>query len=217
MTKTGTAASAAATYTIRYGSRPGYMMKYVMMAPPASGASVRPISVAEAYCPSISPLVSGNRSAITAEMTGPRIAVAIPWKNLTGISQTGAVINRYSHRGDEKYHAGCDQQPLSPDAIGDHPDREREEDTGEGGECRDEADNGHCRPRWPARTGAGPGSWRWSSRILQKSPAGKGNTSSFVQGSTHAGPGYPEHSLLPEKNGCAGIIRVLPAGHIRIP
>ena len=60
MIKTGTAASAAATYTIRYGSRPGDITKYVMMAPPASGASVRPISVAEGYCPSISPLVSGE-------------------------------------------------------------------------------------------------------------------------------------------------------------
>jgi hypothetical protein len=28
----------------------------------------------------------------------------------------------------------------------------------------------------------------------------------------HAGPVYPEHSLLPEKNGCADIISVLPHG-----
>jgi hypothetical protein len=70
------------------------MMNHVRIAPPASGAIVLPMRVAEAYCPSISPLFSGNRSAITAEITGPRIAVAVPWKNRTGISQSGLVMKR---------------------------------------------------------------------------------------------------------------------------
>ena len=65
-----------------------------MMAPPASGARVLPIRVAEEYCPSISPFLSGNRSAMIAETTGPRIAVAVPWKNRTGISQEGSVTKR---------------------------------------------------------------------------------------------------------------------------
>lgn len=76
--RTGTAASAPATYTIWYGTSPGYSIKVDMIIPPASGAIVRLTSVAEEYCPSIAPLFSGNRSAITAEMTGPRIAVAVP-------------------------------------------------------------------------------------------------------------------------------------------
>ena len=62
---------------------------------------VLPVSVAEENCPSIAPLVSGNRSAITAEMTGTRIAVAVPWKNRTGISQSGSVMNRYNRGADK--------------------------------------------------------------------------------------------------------------------
>jgi len=69
-------------------------MNHERMAPPASGAIVLPIRVAEAYCHSISPLFAGNFSAITAETTGPRIAVAAPWKNRTGISQSGLVMKR---------------------------------------------------------------------------------------------------------------------------
>ena len=64
------------------------------MAPPTSGAIVRPTRVAEEYCPSISPFRTGNRSAMIAETTGPRMAVAVPWKNRTGISQAGSLTRR---------------------------------------------------------------------------------------------------------------------------
>jgi hypothetical protein len=63
-------------------SRPGDAIKKPIIAPPISGAIVRPTSVADEYHPSISPLFLVNRSAIMAETTGPRIAVANPWKNL---------------------------------------------------------------------------------------------------------------------------------------
>jgi hypothetical protein len=125
--------------------------------------------------------------------TGPRIAVAIPWKNLTGMSQSGAVINSYS--------TGAIRN-TTPDATSSRFLPMRSEITPTGNEKRIPArgENAamrpmrYCLPRLPARKGAGPDSWRWSSRILQKSPAGKDNTSSFVQGERHMVPEYPEHS-----------------------
>ena len=44
--------------------------------------------------PSFSPLVSGYALTITAEATGPRMAVEMPWKNLMGINQNALCTRR---------------------------------------------------------------------------------------------------------------------------
>jgi len=94
---TGSAKINAAIYTILYDDTgiAGFA-KYDMMNPPSIGARVLPINVDEEYIPNFSPLDFEYADTIIADATGPRIAVAQPWKNLIGMSHTGELTIRYN-------------------------------------------------------------------------------------------------------------------------
>jgi hypothetical protein len=68
-----------------------------MINPPSIGARVLPINVDDEYIPNFSPLDFEYLDTMTADATGPRIAVAQPWKNLIGISHIGELTIKYNN------------------------------------------------------------------------------------------------------------------------
>jgi len=94
---TGIASKKATKYTyLNWTNGIWELAKNARINPPKSGANARPINVADEYKPNFSPLEDVYALTIIAETTGPKIAVAVPWKNRIGINHAGELTIKYN-------------------------------------------------------------------------------------------------------------------------